>query len=242
MSKTLKDWIEQDVAPVRDKPVSWLSQHYFFRDPSRPLVSDSSYFFAPADGIILYQKVVEPGDPLVEIKGRLYSLRDAIRDNDYDKQSLVIGIFMTFFDVHVNRIPYRGRLSYKQLDPIDSYNYPMLDVEKAILDELRIDVEGAHYLHNNERMLNTIVSPEIQLAYQLLQIADYDVDCIAHFEQKQNRPVEQTAPFSQVRFGSQVDLVLPLAPHLEYVTTQEEGVHVEAGIDTLVRLQTVHRR
>ena len=242
MSKTLKDWIEQDVAPVRDKPVSWLSQHYFFRDPSRPLVSDSSYFFAPADGIILYQKVVEPGDPLVEIKGRLYSLRDAIRDNDYDKPSLVIGIFMTFFDVHVNRIPYRGRLSYKQLDPIDSYNYPMLDVEKAILDELRIDVEGAHYLHNNERMLNTIVSPEIQLAYQLLQIADYDVDCIAHFEQKQNRPVEQTAPFSQVRFGSQVDLVLPLAAHLEYVTTQEEGVHVEAGIDTLVRLQTVHRR
>ena len=242
MSKTLKDWIEQDVAPVRDKPVSWLSQHYFFRDPSRPLVSDSSYFFAPADGIILYQKVVEPGDPLVEIKGRLYSLRDAIRDNDYNKPSLVIGIFMTFFDVHVNRIPYRGRLSYKQLDPIDSYNYPMLDVEKAILDELRIDVEGAHYLHNNERMLNTIVSPEIQLAYQLLQIADYDVDCIAHFEQKQNRPVEQTAPFSQVRFGSQVDLVLPLAPHLEYVTTQEEGVHVEAGIDTLVRLQTVHRR
>jgi len=242
MSKTLKDWIEQDVAPVRDKPVSWLSQHYFFRDPSRPLVSDSSYFFAPADGIILYQKVVEPGDPLLEIKGRLYSLRDAIRDNDYDKPSLVIGIFMTFFDVHVNRIPYRGRLSYKQLDPIDSYNYPMLDVEKAILDELRIDVEGAHYLHNNERMLNTIVSPEIQLAYQLLQIADYDVDCIAPFELKQNRPVEQTAPFSQVRFGSQVDLVLPLAPHLEYVTTQEEGVHVEAGIDTLVRLQTVHRR
>jgi len=242
MSKTLKDWIEQDVAPVRDKPVSWLSQHYFFRDPSRPLVSDSSYFFAPADGIILYQKVVEPGDPLVEIKGRLYSLRDAIRDNDYNKPSLVIGIFMTFFDVHVNRIPYRGRLSYKQLDPIDSYNYPMLDVEKAILDELRIDVEGAHYLHNNERMLNTIVSPEIQLAYQLLQIADYDVDCIAHFEQKQNRPVEQTAPFSQIRFGSQVDLVLPLAAHLEYVTTQEEGVHVEAGIDTLVRLQTVHRR
>ena len=147
----------------------------------------------------------------MEIKGRLYSLRDAIRDNDYDKPSLVIGIFMTFFDVHVNRIPYRGRLSYKQLDPIDSYNYPMLDVEKAILDELRIDVEGAHYLHNNERMLNTIVSPEIQLAYQLLQIADYDVDCIAHFEQKQNRPVEQTAPFSQVRFGSQVDLDVVVA-------------------------------
>jgi phosphatidylserine decarboxylase len=240
VSKTLRDWIEQDVAPVRDKPVSWLSQHYFFRDPSRPLFSDSSYFFAPADGIILYQKVVEPGDPLVEIKGRLYSLRDAIRDNDYDKPSLVIGIFMTFFDVHVNRIPYRGRLSYRQLDPIDSHNYPMLDVEKAILDELRIDVEAARYLHNNERMLNTIASPEIRLVYQLLQIADYDVDCIAHFDQKQNRPVEQNAPFSQVRFGSQVDLVLPVVPHLEYVTTQEEGVHVEAGIDTLVRLKTAH--
>jgi phosphatidylserine decarboxylase len=172
----------------------------------------------------------------------MYSLRDAIRDDDYDKRSLVIGIFMTFFDVHVNRIPYRGRMSYKPLDPIDSYNYPMLEVEKAILDELRIDLSGTTYLHNNERMLNTIVSPELQLAYQVLQIADYDVDCVAHFQQKQNRHVEQTAPFSQVRFGSQVDLVIPLVPHLEYVLTQEDGVHVEAGIDPLVRLRAVERR
>ena len=240
MPKTLQDWLDTDVRPFRDKPLTWLSQYHFFRDPIRPTYSDLSYFFSPADGIILYQREVDPDECIVEIKGRTYSLRDAMRDPHYDARSLVIGIFMTFFDVHVNRIPYRGRLSYKQLDPIDSYNYPMLDVEKAILDELRIDVEGAHYLHNNERMLNTIVSPEIQLAYQLLQIADYDVDCIAHFELKQNRPVEQTAPFSQVRFGSQVDLVLPLAPHLEYVTTQQEGVHVEAGIDTLVRLHTIH--
>jgi len=85
MSKSMRDWIEQDVAPVRDKPISWLSQHYFFRDPSRPLISDSSYFFSPADGIILYQKVVEPGEPLVEIKGRFYSLRDVTLDPNRDR-------------------------------------------------------------------------------------------------------------------------------------------------------------
>jgi phosphatidylserine decarboxylase len=52
--------------------------------------------------------------------------------------------------------------------------------------------------------------------------------------------VEQTGSFSQVRFGSQVDLILPLVPHLEYVTTQRDGVHVEAGVDTLVSLKALH--
>src|SRR5262245_22652355 len=112
VSKLLREWLETDVEPVRDQPLSWLSQYHFFRDPSRPAYTDASYFFSPADGIVLYQSVVGPDQTLVEIKGRPYSLRDAMRDPGYDHESLVIGIFMTFYDVHVNRIPYPGRLSY----------------------------------------------------------------------------------------------------------------------------------
>src|SRR5437867_10798803 len=91
MARSLNDWLEQDVRPLSDKSVSWLSQFHFFRDPMRPTYSDLSYFFSPADGIILYQRQVGPEDPIVQIKGKPYSLRDALRDATFNAPSLVIG-------------------------------------------------------------------------------------------------------------------------------------------------------
>ncbi len=200
MARKLQDWLEAEVQPFRDKPVSWLSQFHFFRDPIRPTYCDPSYFFSPADGVIVYQRTVRPDEAIVELKGRPYSLRDAMRDPSYDATSLVIGIFMTFFDVHVNRIPVAGRLSYRELDPIDTYNHPMLEVEQHILDDLRVSTDSMEYLHHNQRVLNRVHSDLLGQAYYILQIADYDVDCVTPFELKQNQPVIQGERFSQVRF------------------------------------------
>ena len=236
MAKSLRDWIRTDVARVRKKPLGWLSQYYFFRDPTRPVYSDTSYFFAPADGIVLYQKTVEPDECIVDIKGKPYSLRDAMRDDTYDKQSIVIGIFMTFYDVHVNRIPYPGRLSYKELEPIDTYNYPMLEVEKGLVDDVCVNTKNARYLHNNQRMLNRIYATDLGQYYYVLQVADYDVDSITPFELKQNQPCAQNQRFSQIRYGSQVDLIVPLSDRFEFVPTIEAGVHVEAGVDRMVKI------
>src|SRR5882724_2703163 len=236
MAKTLEEWLKTDVQPLEDKSVSWLSQFHFFRDPMRPSYSDLSYFFSPADGIIIYQKRVGPEEPIVEIKGKPYSLQDSLRDKTFKSESLVIGIFMTFFDVHVNRVPYPGQLSYKELDPIDTYNHPMLDVEKHILQELRIPTETLEYLHHNQRMVNKIYSSELGLSYYVLQVADYDVDCITPFDLKQNQAAAQGERFSQVRYGSQVDLIVPLSSRFEFTTLQEDGNHVEAGIDPLIQV------
>lgn len=236
MAKSLREWVESDVRPYRDKPIRWLSETYFFRDPNRPIYSNPSYFFSPADGIIVYQKRVRPDEPVVDIKGKSYSLRDALREPHYDKDSLVIGVFMTFFDVHVNRVPYTGRLSYKELDPIDTYNHPMLDVEKGLLDELRIDVAAMGYLHHNQRLVNRVFVEPLQQSYYILQIADYDVNCITPFELKQAQPCFQGERFSQIRYGSQVDLIVPLSERHEYLTVQEPATHVEAGIDPLIEI------
>ena len=236
MPKKFHDWIETDVRPYQDKSVAWLSQYHFFRDPIRPTYSDLNYFFAPADGIILYQREVRPEEAIVEIKGRAYSLRDALRDPHYEAPSLVIGIFMTFFDVHINRIPYPGRLSYRELEPLDTYNHPMLEVEKSILQDLRVPTASLEYLHHNQRMLNRIYSPELGQSYYLLQIADYDVDCVTPFNLKQNQPVAQGQRFSQVRYGSQVDLIVPLSSRFEFGTLQNTGDHVEAGIDPIIKV------
>jgi phosphatidylserine decarboxylase len=70
----------------------------------------------------------------------------------------------------------------------------------------------------------------------MLQIADYDVDCVTPFELKQNQPVEQGERFSQVRYGSQVDLIVPLSTRFEFKPMQSTGVHVEAGIDPLIKV------
>ena len=237
MAKQLEEWIREDIGDLRDAPLSWLSEQHFFRDPARPTYSNPDYFFSPADGIIVYQEKVGPADPIVDIKGKPYSLRDALRDPSYDRPSLVIGVFMTFFDVHVNRVPYPGRLSYRQLDPIDTLNHPMLAVETSILEDLRISTRDAEYLHSNQRMVNRIDTLAFESPYYVLQIADYDVDSITPFELKQNQPCLQGQRFSQIRYGSQVDLIVPLDEKWELVPTQSVRTHVEAGIDTLVAIR-----
>ena len=54
----LQEWLDTEVRPFRDKPISWISQYHFFRDPMRPTYSDTSCFFSPADGIVLYQRTI----------------------------------------------------------------------------------------------------------------------------------------------------------------------------------------
>jgi hypothetical protein len=38
MAKSLKDWVESDVAQVKEKSLKWISEEHFFRDPDRKSV------------------------------------------------------------------------------------------------------------------------------------------------------------------------------------------------------------
>ncbi len=236
MAKTMREWVETDVAKVKEKPFDWLSQRYFFRDPVRPYYIDSTYLFAPADGVIMYQKVIEPDECIFEIKGKNYTLREAMQDTSYAKKSMAIGIFMTFYDVHINRMPSFGYLTYKHLDQIQSYNYPMLEIEDDIVDQLKMSPNKAEYLFYNQRVINTIFAPAIKQNYYLVQFADYGVNMIVPFSSKQHQPFFQTRRFSQIRYGSQVDLILPLSEQYEYESLQTVGMHVEAGVDPLIKI------
>jgi phosphatidylserine decarboxylase len=55
---------------------------------------------------------------------------------------------------------------------------------------------------------------------------------------KQNHPVVQGERFSQIRFGSQIDLIIPLSTRWRFDLLQPTGCHVEAGIDKLVQVRT----
>lgn len=236
MAKSLKEWVASDVKSVSKKQLKWLSEYHFFRDPARPVYTDPRYFFAPADGVILYQRVVEADEALVEIKGRAYTPREALRDKHFNQRCLVIGIFMSIYDVHINRIPYAGVLNFTSLPAIETYNRPMLSVEEALLRGHAQPTADADYLFSNQRMLNRVYIPSLGISYHLLQIADYDVATILPFEQRQNRPVFQNQRFSQIRFGSQVDLILPVSSRFEAEILLPDTCHVEAGIDPLLRI------
>jgi phosphatidylserine decarboxylase len=236
MAQYLEDWLDGEVEELSKLPIGELSNVFFFRDPLRPNYIDFEHFYSPADGTILYQKFIkDPTEPVVEIKGMNYTLQDVIGDKDYNVPSLVIGIFMSFYDVHINRIPYGGVLTYKPLDPIESTNKPMLAVEKDILNAA-INPNNMDYLKFNERMYNKIYVPSLDYTYHLVQIADEDVNVIAPFTNKQHDIFAQNERFSLIRWGSQVDLVLPLDERFDFELVLEDTMHVNAGLDKLVKI------
>jgi len=238
MAETLEDWLNGEVAELSKLPVGELSNTFFFRDPLRPTYIDNEHFYSPADGTILYQKMVIPGAPccegIIEIKGKNYTLQDVMGDKDYNKPSLVIGIFMSFYDVHINRIPYSGTIKYNRLEPIESTNKPMLAVEKDILNKV-INPNNMDYLKYNERVLNTIYNSFLDYTYYIVQIADEDVNVIAPFKQ-QGDLCTQNERFSLIRWGSQVDLVLPIDERFSFELLLKETMHVNAGLDKLIKI------
>ena len=57
------------------------------------------------------------------------------------------------------------------------------------------------------------------------------------FELKQNQPMAQGERFSQIRYGSQVDLIIPLSSRWDFETIHPVGYHIEAGVDKLVTIK-----
>ncbi len=71
---------------------------YFFRDPQRTPPADEGLFLAPADGqVVEVDRVHEP--------------------RFLQGEGLKIGIFMSLFDVHVNRAPMGGRVALTEHVP-----------------------------------------------------------------------------------------------------------------------------
>lgn len=236
MAQKLDEWLNGEVAELCKLPVGTLSNTFFFRDPARPNYTDYTHFFAPADGTILYQKYIyDAKDPVIEIKGKKYTLQEVMCDPDYNKPSLVIGIFMSFYDPHIIRIPYRGVIKYAHIDSIESYNMPMLAVEKDLLRKV-VNPNNLGYLKNNERMKISVESNPLNYQYTMCLIADEDVDVIAPFKEQQEF-CNQNERFGLVRWGSQTELILPFDDRFEFELCQEDHTHVQAGLDPLVQLK-----
>lgn len=235
MAAPLKKWLNSHKG-LSKISTAMRNQMTFFRDPTRPHTFDRNFFYSPADGILLYQKIVKNSEP-IEIKGNIFNLSEVL-DFDPGIPCLCLGIFMTSEDVHINRIPYGGLLTFRQCDPISTYNHPMLATENDLLaDHFKESFNNMGYERDNARMVNSVYIPELEYRYYVIQIADDEICVITHFTVDQNKWFHQNDRFSGIRGGSQVDLILPIDPKYNFTTLIPNSYHITGGIDKLVKIQ-----
>jgi phosphatidylserine decarboxylase len=180
----------------------------FYRDPERDVPLAPNVIVSPADGDVVYVRESRQGAlPVSTKRGRSYTLSELTKTPLEIADAVVIGIGMNFLDVHVNRAPIAGLIATKQHF-------------RGLFGSLR----QPDMVFHNERMTTIVQSGELQVA--VVQIASRLVRQICSFVHE-NEPVERGQRIGMIRFGSQVDLVLPLRRGLE--VTVKPGDRLTAG-------------
>ena len=235
--QTLTEWRDsKEVKKLKAMSDGEFYSTAFNRDPARAIYNDPSVFYSPADGVILYAKdEVMPTEAIVAIKGRNFTVRDLLADHRYEHPSIVIGIFMTKYSVHVNRAPTRGFINQIRTTPfLFTPNASMISEEEDIL-ESNPDPKDMAYMFQNERCVSEIYCPDIRGNYFIVQVAEKDVNEIVNWGD--GGFFQQGDRFGLLRFGSQVDLVIPLTGRVSYESIIPENMVVEAGVDALVKIK-----
>jgi len=143
----------------------------FFRAPARPLEPDPLMIYAPADGkIVVIEETYE---------------KEYFRDN-----RLQISIFMSPFNMHSNRYPISGTVTWTQYQPGKKYH-----ARSPKSSEL------------NERS-SVVVTSESGTEILVRQVAGAVARRIVTYSKRGDR-VHQGEELGFIKFGSRVDIFLP---------------------------------
>lgn len=210
MPEPLQTWLRREKARFSNVSDKEMDELYFHRDPRRPVIHDPSLLLSPADGVVLYSGVYGPNDP-IEVKGATVTLAELMEGHWVPTvPSLVIGIFMTFYHVHVNRVPAKGLLFYRELSAIKTQNMPMIFAEDDLMkDAFGNALDQTAYQRFNARTINRLSMTSRDRDIFVLQIADSEVNVITPFTARQGWLYMQGERFSMIRYGSQVNLIVP---------------------------------
>jgi len=152
---------------------------YFFRDPPRGVPQDDGVLIAPADGLV--QMVVEAVPPAELGLG--------------DKPLVRVSIFLSVFDVHINRSPCAGTVEVMAYRPGKFLN--------AAADKASDE---------NERMAIALRRGDGRLI-GCVQIAGWVARRIV-CRVKAGQTIAAGERFGHIRFGSRTDLYLPQGARL----------------------------
>lgn len=184
----------------------------FFRDPERVVPQSEDAIVAPADGLVTLIRKVEP--PL-ELQGN-----DGADGEGLPGEAMTrISIFMSVFDVHINRAPIAGTVQRVIYVPGKFVN---ADLDKAS--------------EENERQ-HVLIRRGDGFAIGFTQIAGLVARRIVPFV-KPGDTVAKGQRVGLIRFGSRVDVYLPAGTEPLVLMGQKiiagETVLAEAGRDQLI--------
>ena len=184
----------------------------FFRDPERRCPLDGRIIISAADGHVIYVKKFEAGQiPVSEKQGRTFTLKEFEGSDPICSAGYLVGTSMSYLDVHVNRAPIAGETT----------------LVKHIHGHF-ISLKHPEAVFQNERVATIIESPDLSIG--IIQIASRLVRNIIPFVEP-GEEVFLGQRIGKIRFGSQVDLIIPENPKLRILV--KPGDKLKAGITAI---------
>ena len=205
---------------------------WFFRNPPR-IAPPGDNIVSPADGTVVYVKTVEPKENVIVIKqGIAAKIEDIVRQ-DLDSRKVLIGIFMSPFNVHYNRAPLGGTVTQIRHYPPKTANLHMGPMHYRILFNLMPFYRNSLHILENERTVTRIKGKfkEDEISCYVVQIAAKNVNGIDSYI-PEGGPVGKGEIFGMIRIGSQVDLIVPELPQMQ--AKVKPGDKVKAGETILI--------
>jgi len=206
--------------------------YWFFRNPERR-VPDCEGLLSPADGKVVYVRKVGPNEPVFTVKkGQEARLVDILKEDDA-LPKVIIGVFMSPFDVHYNRAPLSGTVQAVTHHPAQSRNLHMGPMHwRCVLNHFPLYRNCLHIIQNERtvtRILGTFKGNS--LTTYIIQIAAKSVHGIDSYIPVGGFVARGTI-FGMIRVGSQVDLVVPWRPDMKIKVVA--GERVRAGESVLI--------
>jgi phosphatidylserine decarboxylase len=165
----------------------------FFRDPDRVAPSEAAAVVAAADGVVA---------DIVEIE-----------ENDVLKsQARRVGIFLSVFDVHTNRAPIDGRVTYRERRR-----------------GLFLDARQPECSEKNESMTWAFQNPRVTIVVR--QLTGAIARRIVGWAQVGDE-LKKGERFGMIRFGSRTEVYLPLTA----TVLVQVGDRVAGGLTVIARL------
>ena len=188
----------------------------FYRDPERSSYFSNNTICSPADGKIIYVKYVNnSANPEAVKNSKKYSLKELTHIDSLSEGVFHIGIMMSFLDVHVNRAPISGKVeflkhikgTFKSLKKYDS----IFENERAVMI-----IKG----HNIKIGIVQIASRLVRMIVPYVNVGDV-VNC--------------GDKIGKIRFGSQVDILIPNKNGLNIKV--EKNDYVKAGLTPIATIK-----
>ncbi len=167
----------------------------FFRDPERVVPSGPDTVVAPADGVVAEIVQVEENEV---VHARMQR----------------VAIFLSIFDVHVNRAPVAGRIIYRER-------------RKGLF----LDARDPECSAKNEAMTWAFETPHLTLVVR--QLTGAIARRIVGWSQAGDR-LKKGERFGMIRFGSRTEVYLPL----DATVLVKVGDRVVGGVTIIAQLPT----